>query len=286
MKIVMNPKTGEKRNECHKRSCFHPRSLFSFLCLAILVLTAFQTGCGKGQEKQGTVLYFSAHQDDETLEDFGGILQDLRDGLEVHVVLVSDGGASKVRKALQEEGHDLSREAFSAARDSEFRDALIALGVPDENIHFPENRLPDAELPEYAEEVKALLQYYVEQYPDAMVRTHAYEVEGVSSHKDHVTVGNAAVSLYESGSIKSLRLFVDPWVREDFESVTGIEVKKLPEKGLRNSERAAVSNAMDAYAFLDPEHGRYGIGARSVKSYWKQVRKEMTSYCFDYDGSK
>lgn len=268
------------------------RRFRSTLFILSVILILGMTACSENvtsapadaHPEYDTVLYFSAHQDDEILEDFGGILQDLREGKAVHVILLSDGAASGVYKSLLKEGFDLTREDFSAARDREFKDALIALGVSEENIHFLKDRLGDGTLPDHPEEIEAAILYYLRLYPGAAVRTHMYKLEGVKNHKDHTAVGDAAVRLYEKGALPYLRLFIDPWVHEDCEKA-GIRMKKLPEGKLSVEELHALEGAVAAYAFNDPENGRYGIGNRSV-SYWELIRKDPVSYCIDYNGSR
>ena len=258
-----------------------------FLAVALLFsLSACTKTPGSAHPEYDTVLYFSAHQDDETLEDFGGILQDLREGKNVHVILISDGSASGVYKHLLEEGYEMTREEFSASRDAEFTGALLALGVKSENIHLVKDRLTDGTLPDNQDKVREIFLYYLELYPDSAVRTHMYFLENVKNHKDHTTVGDIAAELYDSGQIRYLRLFIDPWVREDFEKNVEKKLLRLPESSLTKNEKNALQGAIDSYALVDPDNHRYGIGARSVKNYWKLLKSEKTSYCIDYDGSR
>ena len=204
----------------------------------------------------------------------------------MHVILISDGSSSGVYKHLLAEGYELSKEQFTASRDAEFTGSLLALGVPKENIHIPEQRLTDGTLPEHTDEIRGIILQYLSLYPNAAVRTHMYALESVSNHKDHTAVGNVAANLYDSGQIRYLRLFIDPWVREDFEKNVEKKLLHLPETSLTKNEKTALQGAIDSYALVDPANNRYGIGARSVKNYWKLLKSEKTSYCIDYDGSR
>ena len=229
-----------------------------------------------------TVLYFSAHQDDETLEDFGGILQDLRCGKEVHVVLCSDGSASGIYKQLLEEGYDLTLEEFVAIRDAEFTNSLISLGVPAENIHIPEDRLADGTFPEEKARLKAFVKYWVEQYPKAAVRTHSPKLGDVENHPDHTTLGDVCCELQDEGVIKKLRLFVDKWHIDEYRAVEGVTLDVLPAYGkLIRKEPERLSGAVKAYSDINIQEGKYGIGGRSVVGYWAHLEADPVSYFYD-----
>lgn len=260
----------------------------------VLILLAWGIGFSKGAQAgrayeaaldssgYSTVIYFSAHQDDETLEDFGGILQDLRTGKEVHVVLCSDGSASGIYKQLLQEGHDLTIEEFTALRDIEFTNALVSLGVPEENVHIPDDRLQDGTFPEERERLKDFVRYWVEQYPGAAVRTHSPKIEGIENHPDHTTVGDVCCELQDEGVIKELRLFIDRWHLEEYQATEGLNLYKLPAYGkLIGDEADRLAGAAKAYSDINIDLDKYGIGGRSVAGYWAQLQADPVSYFYD-----
>lgn len=229
-----------------------------------------------------TALYFSAHQDDEILEDFGGIMQDIRNGKEVHVVLVTDGSSSGIYKELLNEGYELTIDDFVAIRDSEFVNALVSIGVPRENIHIPSDRLEDGTLSDERERLKDFIKYWVDAFPGAAVRTHSPKIEEIENHPDHYTIGEVCCELQDEGSIKELRLFVDRWHIAEYEAVEGLELFELPAYGkLINDEAERLDGAVRAYVDIDIEEGKYGVGGRSVPGYWEQLQAEPISCFYD-----
>ena len=80
--------------------------------------------------RDGTVVVFAPHQDDETLGCGALIARRRNEGLPVHVVFVTDGSASHP-------GHPrLAPAALAALRQREAREVLAVLGVESGAIHF------------------------------------------------------------------------------------------------------------------------------------------------------
>ena len=80
--------------------------------------------------RTGPCIVFAPHQDDETLGCGALIARKRNEGLPVHVVFITDGGASHP-------GHPrLSSTAISTMRRQEARTALSILGVESGAIHF------------------------------------------------------------------------------------------------------------------------------------------------------
>ncbi|MCR5182224.1 MAG: PIG-L family deacetylase [Clostridia bacterium] len=269
---------------------FKTISLLFLLCILIAAAVCCTVGSRESERYKAllessdysTVLYFSAHQDDETLEDFGGILQDLRTGKEVHVVLCSDGSASGIYKLLLEEGHDLTMDEFTALRDIEFTNALVSLGVPAKNVHIPDDRLQDGTFADEKDRLKAFVRYWVDQYPNAAVRTHSPKLGDVENHTDHTTLGDVCCELQDEGVIKRLRLFVDKWHIEEYRAIKGLTLYKLPAYGkLIRDEADRLDGAKHAYSDIDIKEGRYGIGGRSVAGYWENLEQNPVSYFYD-----
>ena len=223
-----------------------------------------------------TVLWFSPHQDDEILTYGSGIIEDLDAGCDVHVILCTDGSKSNVRNVLANNRsctvcsklhtHHLSERQFIEARDAEFTESCIALGVPPENIHIygaddGNVRAVDSSL-RVSESVN-IISHYLGLYPGAAVRTMS-PLTGPRQHRDHKALGQAAVAMQMAGAIGELDLYVEPYYYFNY-LATG--APKLEGVACRDSLR--FEEATSAYRRFDPEHGRYAIGGHSMISTFK-----------------
>lgn len=235
------------------------------------------------------VLFFSPHQDDEVISlgvpiaelSVRGRRKDLR------VVLCSDGAASKVRRVLNNgkdcdfhEGphtHELTTEEFAEARDREFMASCERLGVPAHNVHVPPQRLKDGEID--PEGSRNLILEYLKKSPDAAVCLigPSYDQYDASvQHPDHRVLAQAALDLYNEGTISKLILFMEP---------SGVRNFRINNPGVRLTRMKAspaagvlIEAAALEYDRWDPEAGRYSIGGHSVRKLLENIASEQTSY--------
>ena len=223
-------------------------------------------------------LFFTPHQDDETLSMGSAIIEHVEKS-DTHVILCTDGSKSIIRKVLDDGGscsyhikdvhkYSLSESEFSKDRDEEFKDSCEAMGVKESNIHIEDNRAHDGELSK--EKAREIILKYLEEYPDAKVKTVTpFKASGI--HEDHRALGEAALELYKEGKIKDLRFYVEPY---DFKKVNpNVEVwKVLP------SQEEKLLSAMNAYKKWNPESGHYAIGYHSVKSHFDELAINKIQY--------
>jgi putative cell wall-binding protein/LmbE family N-acetylglucosaminyl deacetylase len=217
-----------------------------------------------------TVLAFVPHQDDELLTMGAAISKYVALGYDVHVVLCTDGSGSFVRNALNDGGgcsfhagghaFSLSTEQFSAARDAEFTESCIALGVPVENVHIADARGVDSKLG--LDQAETIIENYLALYPDAEVWSTSGTV-GVGQNVDHCTLGLAASALAGSGEISELKCFVEPYLLSSFVDANPemqLSMTTADDEDLRSN----ATDAAEAYCSWDPSFGRYAIGCHSV----------------------
>ncbi len=236
-----------------------------------------------------TLLYFAPHQDDELLSMGIDICTSLKKGHEVHVILCSDGSKSYVRGLLgngkgckKHEGihcYDLSVEEFIQARDREFRASCLALGVAEENIHIPRHRAVDGAV--YRSNMENLIKEYVTAHgSDAVVCTLAPN-NGPKQHKDHKTLGAAALSLLKAGQIRKARFFVEPYLYAQIaENPRMIPVE--PEILTATEETAEkIKAAIGAYSLWDPGNQRYAVGYHSVTNEFNDFLNTMQSCSYE-----
>lgn len=129
--------------------------------------------------KTVTAMYVFAHQDDE-VDVVGKIVTDLRKGVEVHCVWVTDG----------------SHGGPADLREKESRAVMKLLGVPEENLHFL--GFEDQNAQRFLLEISQKLIEIARYLEPAEIMSHAYEGGNI----DHDAV--AFVSSLAAKDVKSL----------------------------------------------------------------------------------
>ena len=259
------------------------------------------------------IVYFVAHQDDETISASGSILEDLKSGsnVDVHVYLCTDGAGSGVynqiingqTKITGKNASNFTRTDFSLARDKEYTAALQQLGVNKNNIHILKytndsgnlTRFEDGKLKDNKSKLKTVLNNEIKKYTNPVIRAHVPLLTKILSisknegknhyHKDHVTIGNVIYELYSSNTslinmsendIHNLRFFTDEnWTDSDYETTEfKSRYKKYPQT-LTSSDKEKWNNARNEYERFEPNNGRYSIGGLSVESQFVNVKNRM-----------
>lgn len=127
-------------------------------------------------EKDQTVLIFSPHPDDETIACGGYIIESIKRGAKVKIVLVTDG----------------NKHGLKDLRHSEFRTAISILGVTVEDLTFLD--YPDGKLMQQNQlELESVLQNQIDIHqPDIILYPHPSD-----THKDHMVVGKIIEKILE-----------------------------------------------------------------------------------------
>ena len=193
------------------------------------------------------VVFYSPHQDDETLAMGASIEQHALAGREVHVVLLTDGAASRARAALADRGVDLTAAEFRAARDREFADACARLGVPAERVRY--EREPDGGLTD--ERARAIIRDHIARYPPA----GHHGMSWLDAPGDHRVFGLALRELAGEIPDRDARFYL----HHQFWPTTDVPTGYYGESEQRRARAAGA-----AYRLVEPAQGRYGIGALSV----------------------
>lgn len=238
--------------------------------------------------KRKTKLYFAPHQDDELLTLGVDICASVLRGDDVHVILCTDGSKSSIRGVLangkacrRHEGlhtYDLSLPEFIQARDREFTDSCLALGVKPDHIHIPKDRNIDGSL--YSSKSQEIIRRYLSLLgEDAVVCTHS-PLNGPNQHKDHRTLGQAADSLLKQGVIKQAKFFIEPYLYSyavDMpQKYPGLPVVTEASDQVKERVKAAVGS----YTRWDPENGRYAVGYHSVSTEFNDFLNNPCSYSY------
>ncbi len=229
--------------------------------------------------QQGTLLYFVPHQDDELLTMGIDICTAATENADVHVILCTDGRQSKTREILQnkqtcplhDEPHtyELNKEDFTKARDAEFINSCLLLGVPRENIHIPPERAVDGTLDVATAEI--IVKKYLHQCGEnSAVRTIYFNTDP-QQHNDHKVLGQAVYNLWQKGLICKVMFFKEPYCSAD--SNVNFTCSRASKKIAQR-----VLDAINNYGYWAQNEGRYAIGHHSVPQFFNDLRRKMKIY--------
>ncbi|VYU31161.1 cell wall-binding protein [Clostridium tertium] len=201
-----------------------------------------------------TVVFYSQHQDDETIFAGSTIVDAIKSvGAEnVYVVLITDGDESGV--FLDDRYKNLTISEKSTLRNNEFKAATSKLGVPENNLIFlnqPEKNV-DLNL------VENIIINFENMYPNVTHITHSYKYD---SHPQHIKTGQVMLNLYKKGLINDCRFFGK---RE----LIPTNNKKLLINSIADTidEKNKVLMACYEYRLDNKDMIREGIGYKSVAS--------------------
>ncbi len=230
-----------------------------------------------------TTIYFAPHQDDELLTMGIDICSSITKKQDVHIVLCTDGSASSIKNQLndkqycplhkEEHKYCLSKEEFIHARDQEFIDSCLAMGVPRSNIHIPFRRTGDGKLS--YEEAKKIINYYILKYRgqgELIVNTIYYNT-GSQQHNDHKVLGMAAKDLFKRGKFNKIKFFIEPYCLNGWKRYLKIK-KKVADIDIMNK----IIKSAEAYKEWNPDSRRFAIGYHSVKKEFDNLLKEPQTY--------
>jgi len=243
-----------RRDSMKKRIAYIIPVIVLIILLSIFVFNS--TKQADTEDKGEQVIYYVPHQDDEVITFGVSIYHHLQQGDEVHVVLLTDGSSSGVRKQM-----DLTEEEFIAARNREFDHALGVLGVDEENI--VKKGYKDGALT--VEQVEAIITEYDNKYPEASHKTFSY----YDPHPDHANAGKALKNLQDQGVLTDATYYFG----NNF-TPTNVEIKQDP---YDESYYPFIKEASRSYQVQDEANGMYGIGWKSVPDYFKELEANPVS---------
>jgi len=215
-----------------------------------------------------TVVFYSQHQDDETLFAGSAIVDAIEAvGKEnVYMVLITDGNESGVFSSSRYSNLTLKQKI--QLRNNEFNAAVNRLGILKENIIYlnqPENAINENVVRDHMLDFET-------NFGSVTHITHTYQYD---YHEQHLTTGRLLYSLYNEGLISDCRFFA----RKEF--IHDRTNKFLVESVADNiDERNKVLGAIDEYKLDNGDMVREGIGYKSVKRLFDQLYSDklVTSY--------
>lgn len=252
------------------------------------------------------VLYFVPHADDETLSFSVPLLNDMRAGKKVYLILMSPGEDSIAREVVngqydEETGsstnppgkplyckwhqkyHDpvaerhkdgyLTKEKFGQARIQEFYKVGEEFSIPRSQLKV--NLLPNGQFS--YQSVKSIILMNAKLFPNAQFKSFS----AVDEMIDHAMVGKVLNDLYREKRIKKPQTNIVSIAtdRHDHNS-TGTQPKDKETPGYKlyltnSADRNKILNAINrVYKAWDPQNGSYGLGYHSVPTQFDAMASE------------
>ncbi|WP_147635505.1 PIG-L deacetylase family protein [Risungbinella massiliensis] len=206
-------------------------------------------------------IYLVPHQDDETLTQAISILNNIRLGNEVFLVLVTDGAATKVGIEL-----GLSAEEITEARNNEFLEACKCLGLTSSRIltwGLRDGKVSKEEVLKKIEEMNLP--------QDRHIVFHTMSV--LDTHHDHRQIALAGEELRKAGyqvqEHLSTRMCRTESVLDQLKEEE-VSVYKL----MAEEDQQKLIAAVQCYYTEDEEKNRYGIGGKSVPQEFESLIQE------------
>jgi N-acetylmuramoyl-L-alanine amidase len=250
--------------------------------------------------QQSPIIYLVPHADDEILTYGVDILNSIRLGRQVKLILFSpsvSSSAFEIINGRDAQGkpvydgylhmyHDpikekyqngyLTRQAFGEARIKEFQQASLELGVQSSNIivnHFNNINTTD---------VTNMIQKELNMYPHAEFRTMGKE----DFHSEHALLGQVLQSFVDRHQIKpsQVRYFIsiytdrfDKTLKQRLGNQAYLDlIKKEKTDYLINPlDRKHLQAGINVYKKWDPSHGWYAIGMHSVPEQFLSLEGKM-----------
>ncbi|SFI60259.1 PIG-L deacetylase family protein [Thermoflavimicrobium dichotomicum] len=223
----------------------------------------------RGDDGTKTVIYYAPHADDEVLTYGIPIINDIRDGKNVVLVLLSQGEVSKalhnINRRLKKK---ITREEFAKARVREFHRAASILGVKAENQYDYKLKNMDFD----HKELQHIILFFEKKYPHAIHKGMSI----YDYHKDHADVGRALLTLKLQGKIQHYVTYASIYTDR-------LNKNRIPSHRISGriihlrtySDALILDRAIQVYKDWDPENGWYACGYLSVPRQFKllQYRK-------------
>lgn len=230
-------------------------------------------------------IYYSPHQDDETIGMGASIAENVRIGKPVCVVLLTNGASMAMLKHLRKTLRNVSMADLCLYRNNEFLAACQTLGVNRVYISNSGSGFEEA-VPQdvLVGEFKQTMRYMDKIYPNASHRTVSGNSDSYNSncskHPSHQAAEYAIRDLVAEGVLKDVRLYR---VYRYYWSYGNCD--KMPDciKKVNPLDKQRRQEAIDQYRYVNKEEDRYGLG------YWHSVKalfdnswdsdSEFVDYC-------
>lgn len=215
-----------------------------------------------------TVIYYSPHQDDETIGMGASIAEDARSGNKVCVVLLTNGASMAMLKHFHKTLRFATMADLCTFRNNEFLAACQTLGanrvyIANSGLGFEES-VPASVL---TDEFEATMKYMNEIFPDASHRTVSGNSDSYNTncnkHPSHQAAENAIQDLVKDGTLKDVRLYR---VYRYYWNYGTCDKNPDVVKRVNPIDKQRRQQAIEQYKYVSRDEDRYGLG------YWHSVK--------------
>lgn len=232
--------------------------IVTLLMVFALIIAGLSINTTETEASKNEVIYYIPHPDDEILTFGVSIFAHLQSGKNVHLVLMTNGEGSIIKKRL-----GMDAKEFGDARKREFEMSAEKLGVPKENLHFL--NLGDGKVKQST--MESVMADFERTYPQASHKTFSW----TDPHNDHRVAGKALKSLSDKRIISDARYYVK---HQD----TANSPSRLMKDGYKSYYKPFIVASSKVYQLNNPTIGMYGIGYKSVPKSFQKIEASPVSY--------
>lgn len=212
-------------------------------------------------------IFYSPHQDDETIGMGATIAEQVRLGKSVYIVLLTNGVNANMLNFLQSISPDASMQDVVDARNNEFIAACKALGVDRVYISNAGKGYDEKEsLAELTSHFKKTMSYFCQAFTNASHHTISGNCDSYNPNCDKMPAHQAAASamheLYNSGTVSQCLLFRAYFY---YKNSPNCDRPCNWMKPVNHGDKLRRQRAINEYKLVDEKNHRYGLG------YWHSV---------------
>lgn len=223
-------------------------------------------------------IYLVPHQDDETLSMSADIRAHIDAGRPVELYLYTDGSHTRVCSNTRY-GLNLDRAACTAARDAEYAQATLMLGIPASSTHVVVDPATGVRPNDYptVDAARRMLDWVIDdvaaRYPEVDPSRISWKaMSWADNHPGHAVMGQALREAWRSGDVTDVRFFLKRRANGSWPYRPDGTSKRINEVVPRGS---ASWYKVRAASFA------YAIGNLSVPAEFRWVRSDVRSLVHD-----
>lgn len=219
------------------------------------------------KQNSSIAIYYSPHQDDETIGMGASIAEQVRSGRPVYVVLLSRGDNENMLNYLRSVDPDAEMQDVIEGRNNEFIAACKALGVQRIYIANGGNGFDEREsFPDLVADFKKTMTYFANLFENSSQYSTSGNCDSYNQQCDKMPAHQAAATalhqLYDAGLISDITLFREYYY---YNNSGKCDRPCSLMKSIDEIDKLQRQKAINEYKFVDLKIHRYGLG------YWHSV---------------
>jgi hypothetical protein len=214
-------------------------------------------------------IFYTPHQDDETIGMGASIAEHVRQGRAVYLVLLTNGANMGMLGFLREKyNQNATMDDLTRARNSELIAACMALGVhriyfANGGRGFDDEAIGDVGSTDWIitkDEFKSTMLYFAKLFPNASHKTVSGNCDSYNSICEKMPAHQAAATalheLYDSGAVEDVRLYRVYCYYWDYGSCDRCSSYF---SSITGADKITKQKAINSYKYVDQNYQRYGL---------------------------